>query len=646
MSAARRKATVGWLLACAFAIFLAVVFSGSFTDGIRVAGSESAAAEAFVNKRAYDQLAMTSRLVVTSTSQDALKQFEQQLMQLNGVSGVRSGGVHQLSSDGTHSLIDVAYEFDHEPSSTDVDELVNLLRETPGLKGEVGGLLPDVVTEPSTSLSEGIGLLVALLVLRWAFRSLRTAVVHLVSAIAALGVSFPIILVLARWAPVPSASLQLAGILGVAVGIDYAMFLASSESAEELARLKQRCKLCAVLVVFSMLALWVSGTPFLAWMGTAAAIAVVVATLSALTIVPVWIPVQVRLETQAQRQARPNRSTGGFDNLLGRLIARPLLPVLVALGILCGLASQAGNLTIGSVGPSTQPLSTTQRRAADLITQHFGVGANSPFIVTVDLLAGSSGDRQRNVESIRAQMDSVVGVRSVGDPTFGRSGEEAWFEVRPNGAPESPAAIQTLRQLRATAPAWAFVGGPGATKMDLAERVTDRLPILICVVLLGSLLLLAVGLRSIALAIKAVVLNLMTVTASFGLLAVVFEVVDPLVPIFLFAILFGVSMDYEVFMIGAIRDAREHGEEPLSFQPLSDTEAIHRGLRRSARVVSGAALIMVAIFASFMTAVDEVTRQFGVGLGAAVLLDVTLIRFVVLPACMRLFGKWNWWFPA
>jgi putative drug exporter of the RND superfamily len=642
----RRKVTIGWLLACFLSIAFAAVFGGSFTDGIRLAGTESAAAESFAAKRAYDQLAVTSRLIVATTSASALQQLEQRLILLDGVSDVRSGGDHQLSSGGTHRLVDVAYEFDYEPTRADVDALVKLLGETQGLTGEVGGLLPDLVTEPTTSQSEVIGLLVSLMVLRWAFRSLKTAFVHLGSAFAALGVSFPIIVMLARWAPVPSSSLQLAGLLGVAVGIDYAMFLASSESGEELARLKRRCKLCAALVACSMLALWVAGIPFLAWMGTAAAIAVVVATVSALTIVPAWVVRSENSNVPSARHSKSSRVAGFLERALVKLVAQPLLPTLLALAILCGFASQAANLTIGSVGASTQPASTTQRRAADLISTHFGAGANNPFMVTVDLLAGTSGDRQRNIETIRAQMDSVPGVRSIGAPNYGRSGEEAWFEVRPNEALESLATKQTLAQLRVVAPAWVLVGGPGATKMDVAERVSDRLPILIAIVLVISLFLLAIGLRSVAVAVKAVVLNLLTVTASFGLLSLVFPVVDPLVPIFLFAILFGVSMDYEVFMIGAIQDERSGSAAGRSDgAALSEIESIRRGLWRSARVVSGAALIMISIFSSFMTAADEVTRQFGVGLGAAVLLDVTLIRFVLLPGCLRLFGKWNWWFP-
>jgi RND superfamily putative drug exporter len=355
------------------------------------------------------------------------------------------------------------------------------------------------------------------------------------------------------------------------------------------------------------------------------------------------------------RRRTPHRPSTGWYRW-GAHVTRNAKAYLVAGAVfMIALAAPVLALNLGFPDDGTKPESRTERRAYDLIAEGFGPGANGPLVIAVDISQDGSV-----VAPLAAAMAADPGITSVGDPTIDLTAGVATLVAQPTTSPQDVATQETVARLRSEVfptvldgtAATAHVGGQTATFADLGDRVQERMPRFVVAVLLLSFLLLTVLFRSVLVPLKAVLLNLLSVGAAYGVLVMVFqwgwaagligvESTVPIVsfiPLFMFAILFGLSMDYEVFLLSRVREEyRRCGD---------NTRAVIAGIAGTGRTITAAALIMVAVFSGFVLGSDPVVKMMGVGLATAIFLDATVVRLVLVPATMKLLGDANWWLPA
>ena len=495
----------------------------------------------------------------------------------------------------------------------------------------------------------------------------------LLTAVVGVGVSMATILVLAEALGLSTTTGTLAMMLGLAVGIDYALFVVSryreerakGRTPQEAAGLAAGTAGSAVVfagltVVIALAGLSVVGIPMLTKMGLAAAGAVVVAVFIALTLVPAvlgfWpnavLPRRARKKGRIEETADSNGGTRW-----ARFVLRRPIPVLL-LGVvgLGALAVPMTQLQLGMPGDEAKATSTTERRAYDALAEAFGPGFNGPLTVVVD--AKGDSDAKGAVTTVSEEIAGTEGVVSVSPARFNEAGDTAVFSVVPSTAPTDEKTKDLVTTIRDERPATEAetgatfeVTGTTAMNIDIADKVQAALvPYLIVVVGLAVVLLLVVF-RSLLVPLKAAAGFLLSVLASLGAVVVVFQKghgaellgveqtgpIMSLMPIFLVGIVFGLAMDYEVFLVSRMREAYVHGE--------SAAQAVTSGFRHSARVVVAAALIMIAVFAGFIGESDSMIKMIGFGLASAVLLDAFVVRMAIVPAVLALLGDRAWWLP-
>ncbi|MEV2193591.1 MMPL family transporter [Streptomyces phaeochromogenes] len=555
-----------------------------------------------------------------------------------------------------------------------LESAIEQARDT-GLTVEVGGTALE--TQPSAGGSaEAIGIAIAAFVLLITFGSLAAAGLPLLTAILGVGVSMASIMALASAFGLSATTGTLATMLGLACGIDYAVFIVSryreerakGHSPQEAAGLATGTAGSAVVfagltVVIALAGLSVVGIPMLTKMGLAAAGAVVVGVLIALTLVPAVLgfwPNAV-LSRRARRSGRVGRIKEGGENNGGsrwaRFVLRRPVPVLIASVVGLGaLAIPVMDLQLGMPGAEAKPSSTTERRAYDDLAQGFGPGFNGPLTVVVD--ARNAENPKTAVRTIEERIGATDGIVSVSPARFNSAGDTAVFSAIPSTAPTSERTVDLVKSIRADRPATEAstgaefeVTGTTALNIDVAQKTQDALiPYLILVVGLAILLLMIVF-RSVLVPVKAAVGFLLSVLAALGSVVAVFqwgwgagllgvETTGPIMsmmPIFLVGIVFGLAMDYEVFLVARMREAYVHGDSP--------SQAIRTGFRYSARVVVAAALIMMAVFSGFIGAGESMIKMIGFGLAIAVLFDAFVVRMALVPAVLALLGKAAWWMP-
>ncbi|MGW4106137.1 MMPL family transporter [Streptomyces sp. NPDC004976] len=582
-----------------------------------------------------------------------------------------------LSSDGRTAYATVTFEVGAKELT---DDSRNRLREAvhgardAGLTVEAGGSALNAGGGPGGA-AELIGVAVAAVVLLVTFGSLAAAGLPLLTALIGVGVSLAGILALAHALDLSATTSILAMMLGLAVGIDYALFVVSRYREERAkGRAPQEAAGFAVgtagsavvfaglTVVIALAGLAVVGIPMLTKMGLAAAGAVTVAVLIALTLVPALLgfwPDAV-LTRRARREGRIEEqgTRNNWGSRWARFVLRRPLPVLL-LGVagLGALALPAMDLRLGNPGDEAKPASTTERRAYDALAGAFGPGFNGPLTIVVDA-RGTAGAKDA-VASVAQRIGDTEGVVSVSPARFNAAGDTAVFQAVPSTAPTDEKTRNLVTSIRNERPAVESgtgvtfaVTGTTAVDIDIAEKVQSALvPYLTVVVGLAILLLLLVF-RSLLVPLKAALGYLLSVLASLGVVVLVFQQghgagllgaehtgpIMSLMPIFLVGIVFGLAMDYEVFLVSRIREAYVHGESPH--------EAVASGFRHSARVVVAAALIMIAVFAGFIGEDDSMIKMIGFGLASAVLLDAVVVRMAIVPAVLALLGHKAWWLPG
>ena len=578
-----------------------------------------------------------------------------------------------ISPDGRVALAQVQYLPVDRLEPADLDRLKKTVREASAngpLKVEADGDLFFTFEQPSSSFGELIGLLVAIAVLLAAFGSVVAAGVPIGTAVIGLAIGLSSLSLVTYLIDIPKAAVGMAAMVGLGTGIDYALFVvtrhrehlaAGLSVGESIVRATTTAGRAVVVaggtVVVSIMGLAVAGLPFLTAVGVSIALVVLVSVAAAITLLPAILAVLGhRIDRlRVHRRSAQGDTTQRRWNRWGHHVTRHPIPYAVGgVAVLLAMAAPTLALRLGVPDSGTLPQSRTERRAYDLVSGAFGAGSNGPLLIAVDISRDTT-----IVEPLLAAIRADRGIIAVQPPALDAKAGVAAIVAIPSTAPQDEATRATIERLRATVfpnllathDAEIHIGGQTATFSDLSNRVQQRLPWFVLAVVVVSFILLTVVFRSLLVPLKAALLNLLSIGASYGVLVMVFQwewagsliglegpvPIISFIPMLMFAIVFGLSMDYEVFLLSRIR---EH------HQLTGDNKAsIVQGLSSTARVITSAALIMVSVFLGFVTAGDPITKMLGLGLATAIFVDATIVRMVLVPATMTLMGNANWWLP-
>ncbi|GGW00191.1 MMPL family transporter [Streptomyces narbonensis] len=566
-----------------------------------------------------------------------------------------------VSQDGSTAYVSVSYKVNGMELT---DESKKALTEAghsaqgKGLTVEVGG--DALQSMPEQGASEAIGIIIAGIVLVITFGSLVAAGLPLLTALIGVGIGVSSIAALANVLDLGSTTSTLAMMIGLAVGIDYALFIVSryrSELAD--GREKEDAAGRAVgtagsavvfaglTVVIALVGLAVVNIPMLTKMGFAAAGTVVIAVLVGLTLIPAMLGFagdKIVGRKQRLGTAKESDKPNGGTRWARFVIRRPLMVLLVGVLGLGAIAVPAASLEMGLPDDGAKPTSTSERRAYDTLSDGFGPGFNGPLLVVVD---GDKATAEKAVSTIKG----LEGWAAVTPATPNKAGDAAMITVIPKDRPSSGATEELVHDIRGATGDEVLVTGATAMNIDFSQKMNDALVPYLALVVGLAFLLLTVVFRSILVPLKAALGFLLSVVAALGAVVAVFQwgwlgglfgveqtgPIMSMMPIFMVGVVFGLAMDYEVFLVTRMREAYVHGERP--------GEAIVTGFRHSARVVVAAAVIMIAVFAGFIGMDDQMIKMIGFGLAVAVLFDAFVVRMAIVPAVLALLGHKAWWLP-
>lgn len=679
----------GWVTMLIVLAILATTIGGTFADKFSVPNTESQHALDTLKSR-FPELAGDSGLVVFKSDTDIktdpavqkrIADFvtsAKQLPEVIFVSSPLDSKTPTISPDGKIAYATVQYPkpgTELKPSS--IDALKKLVIDTGGngLQTEVGGQV--VFAVPETGPSEIVGIIAAVIILLIMFGSVVAMGLPIITAGFGVGLAILLTTVLAAVIDFSTITTALVSMMGLGVGIDYALFIITrfreeraagrevNESVITATDTAGRAVLFAgSIVVIALLGLFAIGIPFIGFLGLGGAIVVAISMLIAVGLMP---PLLRLLGPKMDRWAfvpnrhRPIENSFGYKHT-SRIQKAPILWFIGALVVLGALAySSVFNAQLGSADASTNPKNSTTRKAYDLIAQGFGPGANGPLLIVIENENGQPLDQQA-LGGLAKTFSTTEGVAFISPPIPNKDGTTAVLQVIPKTAPQDKATEKLIRNLRNNVIPQAigssglkvYVGGATATFADLATTTSARLPIYIALVAGLSILILMAIFRSILIPIKAAIANLLSFFAGYGVMVLVFQKgflglnnlfgvdrtgpIESFLPIFLFGILFGLSMDYEIFLISRVHESWTHRKD--------NNWALRHGIGASGRVVLAAGAIMTCVFFAFTLGDSRIIKEIGLGLGAAILIDVLVVRMVLVPSFMTLAGNANWWFPA
>ncbi len=698
-----------WVLVLAAVVLSARAWAGEYANDYSVPGSESADGLAVLEEQ-FPQAGGYAGQIVFAASGDGTVADQQaavsaamtavgslpDVLTATDPFGVPSSPL--VSADGTVAYGPVSWSV--VPGSLDeayldqLDAAVAPARDA-GLQVEYGGGAGKIGHVTDDRDSEVIGLGIALVLLLVMFGSVVAALLPLFSAVVSVLSGLSVVGLLAALLTFPDSAPTVATLLGLGVAVDYGLFLVArhrdqldhgadvvTAAGRATATSGAAIVIAGGTVVVAILGLYVAGVPFVGAMGLAAAVVVAVAMVAALTLVPALLGLAgPRVLARRDRRARqvaaaadddPAGTTARLAALAarsdeahersafarwGRRVSdRPLPWALLSTAVLVVLAIPVLSLQLGQVDAGTDPTSETDRRAYDLLAEGFGPGINGPLSVVVVVPDGTSPDDTTTLLTNTATtLGQTPGVASVGAPNVDQAGDTAVLTVVPTTSPQDQATTELVDRLRSDVlpgvPADTYVVGTTAGYVDFTDKIAARMPWLILTVVALSFVLLTVAFRSVVIATKAAVLNLLSVGAAYGVVVAVFQwgwgssligieedlPIPAFVPMLMFAIVFGLSMDYEVFLLSRVHEA------------WSATRDAHRsvaiGIGGTARVITTAAAVMVVVFSSFVLDPDPTVKMLAVGMAAAVLIDASVIRMVLVPAVMSLLGARAWWLP-
>ena len=594
--------------------------------------------------------------------------------ELEGVELVASpferGG--QVSEDGRLAAVDVRYSTDPGDIKKDDGEALIAAGETaePEVQVEARGILIDLASEQELPVGEIIGVLIAIVLLTLLFRSGWAMGATLIGALLGVAAGQILLAVLAAPLGLPSFAAVIAAMLGLGAGIDYALLIigryreqrAAGDSLQEAAARSAATSgttvvAAGLIVMVAIAGLLVIGVPYVGKMGLGAALAIGAVVVSALTILPIMMGAFGRkLVPKKAEHVQVSHAFSRWGEIVTR---RPWASIAAGVLVLLVFAFPVTQMRIGQPDDGNQAESRTQRVAYDQLTEAFGPGSNGPFLLAVDTPKGAPQTEQQ-LDALQQAVADTPGIASVPPASVSEDGEMATIFAIPTTAPQDAKTSALLDRLRgnvipqATAgtPLKVYVGGNTAGFEDVSDKVAGRLPVFIAVVIGLSVLLLVMVFRSLWIPLVSALFNLLSVAAAYGVVVAVFQEgigasligsdsgipIISFLPVMLFAILFGLSMDYNVFLLSRIHEAYNEGDRPR--------ESVIHGMGRIGKVVVFAGLIMSAVFLSFVTAPDFIGKMFGLGLGLAILIDVLIVRMVIAPAVVTLLGDKAWWLPA
>jgi RND superfamily putative drug exporter len=596
----------------------------------------------------------------------------------SAVSPLSPAGAAYLSKDGRIGYIPVVLSLG--PGEIDEAEAQRILdaaqpARAAGLHTSVGSYVGQQLSKPATETSEAIGLAAAVIILLFAFGTATAMMLPIVSAVIGLACALSIIRLLEHVVQVPGVASTLATMIGLGVGIDYALFIVTRhklqlgegmELRESIARATATAGGAVVFagftVVIALCSLGFAGIPLVTTLGFTAAIAVVVAVCAASTLLPAMLgalgphinSLRFKLGKTHPDDAEPH----GWRRWAKRVASRPWIYAAAATAVLVVLALPIFQLQLGQNDISALPKETTSRQAYDGLNTGFGPGVNGPLLIASEF--GSPAEAQQVLPGLRKQIAAGADVAAVTEPTLDKKGTAGVFTVISKSEPWADETVSLVERLRDTVIPKAvagtktasYVGGQTAGYIDLANQIAEKLPLMIAIVVALSFLVLLIAFRSLLVPVKAAAMNLISVAAAYGVVTAVFQLgwgssligldhsipIVSFVPLLMFAILFGLSMDYEVFLLTQIREHyTQYGDE---------RRAVVEGLANTGRVITSAAAIMVCVFTSFVLNGNPVVKEFGVGLAVAIAIDSTLVRCMLVPAVMVLLGKRAWWLPG
>ncbi|MBB4661877.1 MMPL family transporter [Conexibacter arvalis] len=681
-----RALTAHWKRSLAFALLTVFVLGGIAgsvggmpADDFEIPGTESQQATDLFRAHAPALAGVDATLVFsvrdgTLTSAENRAAIERTLTEVRGLHGVAEVGdpFGQISRDETIASTDVRYDlgFDEvEPENgRELERTVDEALQGSDVNVEMRGVVVDLASEQEVPVGELIGVAIAIVLLTLLFRSGAAMAATLVGAL--LGVMFGqiVLQIVAKPLGLPEFATTIAVMLGLGAGIDYALLIIgryreqvaagdSPERASAKAAATAGASVVAagLIVMVAIAGLLVIGIPLIGKLGVGSAIGIASVVVSSLTILPIMVgALKKRLRPKKAEHVLPSKA---FSRWAEIITARPWLSIVLGGLVLLALAIPVTSMRLGQPDDGNQPTSKTQRKAYDQLATAFGPGSNGPFFIAVDLQRGT--DQRAELTRLEEALRGTDGVAAVMPAAPSRDGEMATIFLIPRTAPQDERTDELVDTLRedvipgaiAGSDLEVFVGGATPGFKDFSAKVSSRLPVFIAVVIGLSVLLLMAAFRSIWVPLVSAAFNLLSIGAAYGIITLVFQQgwgasligadsgvpIVSFIPVMLFAILFGLSMDYNVFLLSRVREAYHEGDGPR--------ESVVHGVSRIGKVILFAGLIMASVFLAFVSQPDVIAKMMGLGLGLAILIDVLVVRLVIAPAVVQLLGDKAWWMP-
>jgi putative drug exporter of the RND superfamily len=681
----RRRVVVLWLVALVAANILGAQVGSNYSQSFALPGTESQRAIDLLQARFPAKAGSSGQIVFADAAgvrdpaiEARMNDVFARVARVAGVTGVESPyaapGARQISQDGTVAYATIDFgNGDNQVATqtTDTIEHLAFAARQPALHVELGGQM--FQSKPALGAAELIGIIAAIIILLVVFGSVLAMGLPIMTALAGIGIGLAFAEMISQILSTPNFTTELASMIGIGVGIDYALFIVTryrqglQDGLDPEPAVVRAIDTSGRAVVFagttvmiSVLGLYLMGVSFVQGLAVGTSLTVALVMLAAITLLPAVLGFAGRGIDKLSVRGGRTREVHARESVWfrwSRVVQRRPWPALLGTLVILGvLAVPLFSLRMGFSDAGGNPTSDTTRQAYDTLARGFGPGFNGPLTLAAEFPRGTSvGDLSGLVVAVRHTPD----VAAVGTPVLSPGQTAAVIQVIPTTSPQAvqtTSLVTTLRDsvvpdaVRGT-PIVVHVGGITAATIDVSNTLSARLPLFIGAVLALSFLLLLAVFRSVLVPLKAVVMNLLSIGAAYGVIVAVFQwgwlgsvvgitktgPIAPFIPMMMFAITFGLSMDYELFLLSRIREEYDRTHD--------NALAVADGLAATARVITAAALIMVTVFLSFVTGSEPTLKLFGLGLAAAIFIDATLVRMVLVPATMELLGDRNWWFP-